>query len=294
MQGDEGGKLRTLGMKRFTETTKWEDPWYRKLKPKFKAFFQYLVDRCDSAGVWVVDMDLAATYVGERIDPDGALKAFDGRVVDMTEGKWLIPGFIPFQYGELTHDCKPHRPIFSLISKHGLVKNGKGYRKGIDTLSDISRKGTVTLEDKEKEQEKDKEGGLGEPLLVLPSVEPELSIQEFADEIFAVYPRKEGKLDGIKSIKEAFKVIAPLELRCKVQAYAAAVSQWPSDQWRFVPWCQKWMNKRRWMDDPSSWVRSEASQPVNARNSGVSQDVAQQSNLIALAVAAQEKARKAQ
>lgn len=130
--------------KRFTETTKWDAPWFRKMKPVYKSFIQYLWDRCDSAGVWEVDMELAATYVGEQIDPMGALEAFAGRVVDAGDGKWIVTGFIPFQYGDLKPECKPHKPVLALVKKHGLCRNGKGYAKGIDTLQ-------------EKEQEKDKE-----------------------------------------------------------------------------------------------------------------------------------------
>jgi uncharacterized phage protein (TIGR02220 family) len=150
-------------LKRFTETTKWDDPWYRKLKPRYKCFFNFLCDKCDCAGVWVVDMELAATFVGDKLDHDQCLAVFDGRVVDIGGGKWLLTGFIPFQYGELSRECKPHRPIFAAISKHGLALNCKGYGKGINTLPE---KGKPTLQDKEKEKVQEKE------LLIEVSVEP--------------------------------------------------------------------------------------------------------------------------
>lgn len=155
-------------MKRFTETTKWDDPWFRRLKPRFKCLWLFLCDKCDCAGVWVVDLDLAATFIGEKIDGKAALTALDGRVVDIGGGKWLVPGFIPFQYGELSKDCKPHKPVFAAVARHGLVVNCKGYSKGIERVPD-----RVQEKDKDKEMEEDKEkDSLGDGLLLSVSVTP--------------------------------------------------------------------------------------------------------------------------
>ena len=138
-------------MKRFTETTKWEDPWFRRLKPKYKAFLLYLFDRCDSAGVWVVDMDLAATYIGEKISREDAVKAFDGRVVEIGNGKWLLPQFVSFQYGILSTACHPHKRIVENLERHGLqVINGKTTL--MTTLPTTLPMGSLaTLEEEDKE-----------------------------------------------------------------------------------------------------------------------------------------------
>lgn len=47
-----GGKL-----KRFTETSKWDDPWFRQLPGAQKLLFLYVADRCNNAGFWEVDQD---------------------------------------------------------------------------------------------------------------------------------------------------------------------------------------------------------------------------------------------
>jgi hypothetical protein len=241
-------------MKRFTETTKWDDPWFRKLKPKYKSFLQYIWDRCDSAGIWVVDMELAVTYVGERVDPHEALKVFDGRVVDAGGGKWLVPGFIPFQYGELTIHCKPHKPILSLVEKHGLVKNGKGYQKGINTHS-----GRVQEKEKEKEQDKEKEGGTGgdqqSPLLILQAPKPEDDEDSFVDEIYDLYPRKAEPIDAKRAIRRALREHGSLLLREKTSAYAKMVElAYPAKSDRgFIPYPSTWFNAGGFLTDPEDW-----------------------------------------
>jgi hypothetical protein len=128
-------------MKRFTETQKWEDPWFRRLPLEMKLLWQWLCDRCDNAGIIDPDIELASFQIGYQYPMD-TLSQFDGRVIKIACGKWFIPKFIEFQYGNLSHDCKAHRPIFLSLEKHGM----KGYPKGIDTL-----------QEKETEKETEKE-----------------------------------------------------------------------------------------------------------------------------------------
>lgn len=131
--------------KRFTDTEKWNDPWYRKLPVVYKNFWDYLCARCDNSGVWKVDMEMAQFQIDRTVDAGEALKYLAGRVVELTPDYWHIPGFVPFQFGKLSPDSKPHQAVLHLIEKH----RNKGYPKGMDTLKD-----------KEKDKDKDKEGSL--------------------------------------------------------------------------------------------------------------------------------------
>lgn len=120
-------------MKRFTETQKWEDPWFRKLKPEMKLLWQWILDRCDNAGVIDPDMELASFQIGYGYPMDTLLE-FGDRVVKLPGGKWFIPKFIDFQYGKLSADCKAHNPIFISLQKHQIERVSIGYeyplRKG--------------------------------------------------------------------------------------------------------------------------------------------------------------------
>ena len=124
-------------MKRFTETSKWSDPWFRKLSPELKNLWHWLLDNCDNAGVIEPDLDLASFQIGYQYPMD-SLSKFGDRLEQIPCGKYYLTKFINFQCGVLSEDCKAHRPIFQSLEKHFPI----GYPKGIHTL-------------KEKEKEKD-------------------------------------------------------------------------------------------------------------------------------------------
>jgi len=136
-------------MKRFTETQKWEDPWFRRLKPEMKLLWQWLCDRCDNAGVIEPDMELASFQIGYQYPMD-TLSQFGERLVKLDAGKWFIPKFIEFQYGQLSRDCKAHKPIFTSLQKHCIQLDLIGYPKGINTLQEKE-----TVQEKETEKEKE-------------------------------------------------------------------------------------------------------------------------------------------
>ena len=136
-------------MKRFTETAKWDDPWFLELPMEHKLLWQWLCDRCDNAGIIEPSLKLASFQIGFQYPMD-TLSVFGKRLVEIEGGKWFIPKFIPFQYGALSKDCKAHNPVFASLAKNGIDPeslNLKGYPKGIHTLQE---------KEKEKVKEKDR------------------------------------------------------------------------------------------------------------------------------------------
>lgn len=124
-------------MKRFTDTEKWRDPWFRKLGSLEKNFWGYICDNCDNAGIWRPDLEMAEFCIGLKIEPAKILDAFSGRILVLPDGYWLIIKFVEFQYGELNPDCRPHQQVLGILKRHGL-----GYAKGIYTLKDRIRIGS--------------------------------------------------------------------------------------------------------------------------------------------------------
>mgnify|MGYP003136333538 CR=1 FL=1 len=124
--------------KRFTDTEKWRDPWFRKLSAGAKLSWMWLLDNCDAAGVIDPDWELAAFQIGEEVS-EKAIGELKSRVETLPDGKLFIPKFIIFQYKTISPSCKAHNPVFESLEKHNLAERvcdtlleglGKGPRKG--------------------------------------------------------------------------------------------------------------------------------------------------------------------
>lgn len=113
-------------MRRFTETTKWADPWFQDLPNDMKLLWLYLCDHCDNAGLWHVNKRLAEFYLGTQFDWDSVLNHLGIRVEVITPDRWWIPSFIGFQINaDLSPACKPHQQIIRLLEKYGLTEHYK-------------------------------------------------------------------------------------------------------------------------------------------------------------------------
>jgi len=133
--------------KRFTDTEIWNDPWYRKLQPEAKIFWRFLLDRCDVAGFWKKDYEMASFQCGFEVTDEHLNELNNGKERVADHQSYLqVVDFVRFQYGELSPDCKPHKPVYGLLE---IYKN-KGFLKGIYTLEEKEQ-------DKEKDKEQDKE-----------------------------------------------------------------------------------------------------------------------------------------
>ncbi len=154
-------------MKRFTDTNKWRDPWFRRLTPTAKLLFQWLVDNCDNSGVIDFDSESASFEIGAPIKPSH-LSELGDRLKAIPNGKLLVAKFVKFQFGQLSKESRVHNSVIKIIESHGL-------QYPIDTLSIPYVKetgGSDTPKDKDKDKDKDKEGGCGgKPARRWPTIE---------------------------------------------------------------------------------------------------------------------------
>lgn len=222
-------------MKRFTETDKWRDSWFRKLKPLSKLAFIYVVDNCDAAGVWDPDYDLANFAIGEEIPWPNVIAELGERLEILKDGKWHLTRFVEFQYGELTPDCRPHAKVLALLRGHGIE-----YSKGIRRVSKPNKTG--------QEEDRKKTGQEEAP--------PQPPVT--AEAIYEEYPRKEARQDALRAIGKAIAKHPPARLLALTRAFAAAVGRWPPEDRRFVPHPATWFNGARFDDDPATWERAPA------------------------------------
>lgn len=115
-----GGKV---SRKRFTDTEKWFDPWFRSMPPKMKCVWQYILDTCDNVGVWKLDLVGLSFNVGETVFEEEFAKYFDGRLLKISDEKYWVRKFVSFQYGELTMASAPHRAYIKLAQQHGILED---------------------------------------------------------------------------------------------------------------------------------------------------------------------------
>lgn len=148
-------------MKRFVATETWADEWYQDLPLVYKCLYKYLCDNCDNAGVWKLNKRLAEFQIGEKIDWDRVPELFGGRLYVISDGKWWLTKFIPFQYGELKETCKPHKKVIELLKSHEILeiylRVCKGSQYPIGTVQEKEEE-----KDKEEEEEKEKDKGESE------------------------------------------------------------------------------------------------------------------------------------
>lgn len=128
--------------KRFTDTEKWKKSFIRGLQGPYKLLWLYVLDDCDMAGVWQVDIEVAQIRIGEKIDTEKAIEIFGDRVQQFDNGKkWFLKDFVLFQYGELKDTNRMHLAVINILKKNNLkvhtdaptepLPRGQGQGQGI-------------------------------------------------------------------------------------------------------------------------------------------------------------------
>lgn len=133
--------------KRYTDSQKFEKPFFKGLKGAYKLLWDYLYHSCDNAGIWIKDFEVAQIRIGSDmpITEKEALKFFAGRVIVFDNGnKWFLQPFIEFQYECSVKDLNPknnaHLSVIKKLKKEGLYEGLLG-----------------GAQDKDKDKDKDKD-----------------------------------------------------------------------------------------------------------------------------------------
>ena len=87
--------------KRFTDSRKWHDTWFGELPRKYKFFWIYILDTCNHAGIFEVNLKLASFHLEDTYTREDVLQVFKDKLIVVSESKWFIPKFISFQYPNL-------------------------------------------------------------------------------------------------------------------------------------------------------------------------------------------------
>jgi hypothetical protein len=178
--------------KRLTASEKWDDPWFCDLDANYKLAWLYLLDKCNHAGIWSPNFKLMEFHLGFQPRIGG----FGGRVVALKDGKWFIPKFIDFQYGELNPENRAHLSVIHILKKEGASKPLVSPLQG----------------DKDKDKDKDKdnspssslERGAGE------TIPDDLKANEVDIKNWLEYKRQKGqryKPKGLEALWRAIRAI---------------------------------------------------------------------------------------
>lgn len=159
--------------KRFSDTEKWKKEWFRRLPVKMKAVWEYLRDNCDHAGLWSADWGLISFQVGEPVTAQECVQAFgEERFVRLKGGKFLLPSFVEFQYGNLSPTNNTHRSVLNLLKRAGadqllLSPSGGDQDTDKDTGSDTDKD-----QDKEKDTDTENAREALAPSVAVPALTP--------------------------------------------------------------------------------------------------------------------------
>lgn len=180
-------------------------------------------------------------------DPDSRTKVHAGRRIQEIEGGWLIIN---------------HEKYRNIRDEESIKESKRNY---INERRRLEREGNKpSVENVEQcrslsiQAEADTESEAVNP--PIPSPAPPLT-DSWADEIYAAYPRRQGRKAALKAIRSALRVRGPAELLDAVKAYSEAVAQWPSSaRAQYVPHPSTWFNRGSYDDDRETWVRQESTQ----------------------------------
>lgn len=126
--------------KRFTDSEKWNDPWFRKLKGEYKLFWIYVLDTCDHAGIWKDRTDQFISDTGFDLDPNDLHIYFQDRIMRLDEETFFIPKFNLFQYPNFNPEKNnAHKGVMRSLDYYGI-----DYRKIIEVV-ETQRKNRIKL-----------------------------------------------------------------------------------------------------------------------------------------------------
>ena len=141
--------------KRFTDSEKWEDGWFIDLTTEQKLIWIYLLDHCDNAGLWKINIKNLNYFCSTIISVEDIFNLFKNRITKINNDIAIINKFCYFQYGPDFLNSK-NKAVISAVNKLiqlGIVKE----LKGINTLTIPYGYPIDTPKEKEEVKERVKE-----------------------------------------------------------------------------------------------------------------------------------------
>jgi hypothetical protein len=235
-------------VKRFTETIKWVDPWFRELSPIQKCVFLYCCDNCDNAGFIEVDFSGWAFHIGckaKEIEAawQGLARGFVG-----ASGWVYIRTFLKHQkHLPLCPDTNPaERQIKALFEQQSARFPG---------LLEATLKGAIP---------EAPSVGLPSPIGIGQGKKPADVLPSDFGLFWDAYPRKVKRLDAVRAWLNA-KHLPPIAGLLAAVETAKASEDWRKDGGKFIPYPASYINGERWTDKPPEMLAPLTATPSAGR-----------------------------
>jgi hypothetical protein len=109
---------------RHHSTEIWEEDWFIAMPKEHQHFFLYIKDKCDCAGIWKVNVQTYELLFKNPINQEefllnvnaDCISGIQKRLIKLDNSRWLLTGFIAFQYGTKLNPKNPaHRGAIKRI-----------------------------------------------------------------------------------------------------------------------------------------------------------------------------------
>jgi hemerythrin len=145
--------------KRLSDTDKWKFEDFRLLPPKMKLAWLYMVDNCDHAGIWTIDMGLMSFQIGDKITLEELLQSFPSDLIQLG-AHLFMPKFIIEQYKgykKLNPANKVHASVINRLKEF----NYNDLEKTFEGATKPQASPLLGSKDKDKDKVKVKRGTRG-------------------------------------------------------------------------------------------------------------------------------------
>jgi hypothetical protein len=224
---------------RFTDSKKWDDPFLLEIEPKYKLLWVYILDKCNHAGIYKQCSALEKCCLGYDFNWMEVEKVFKGRVVQLKDQKYFIPGFVEFQYGDLNPENRVHKSVLDILTKEGAYKGlirtiqgrkDKDYDKDKDNIK-INNNHDTDKDNCSSDHDKDKTDN---------------DIGKWFEEFWAIYPKPIGQSMAYITFK------ATVKTKKDFQDIKTALNNYKMSK-DFKTGFVK--NGDRWMEDWRGWLK---------------------------------------
>ena len=245
--------------KRFLDSSLFEKRWFRKLPSNIKLFYFYMLTKCDHAGMYDVDLELAEFQIGMEIDKDNILKYIGEHIEIIKDDKWFIKKFPEFQYGVLNPKVKAHASVIKILEKNNCLK---GFSNSLQRVQD---------KDKDKVKNKKKENKVEfHEILDLKQDDNRLEIRriKFINEL-----NKEFHTKYTKELRRAFFDYWTEPNKSKTKMRFELEKTWDTGR-RLARWANNSFNKQEDIRSYDSDAELKKSQQLKKKMDEVAKDAA--------------------